>query len=186
MRRWLIPALMITLLLSGCGNGAQERRLDELRRTLAAAQKAAVTADVTANLGNERFSCTLACTVTADETAVELIAPETVAGIRAIVGRDAASIEYEGLSLGLGGWTPDTSPVTALPLLLNALRAGSVLRGWTEREGEQTLLVRDYYVTDDTTLTVWFDDGGLLPVRAEFVCGGETVLRCEILDFTYE
>ena len=186
MRRWLLPALMITLLLSGCGNAARERGLEELRRTLNAAEKAAVTAEVTANLGSERFSCTLACTLTAEETVVELLAPETVAGIRAVVGRDGTQIKYEGLSLGIGGWTSDASPVTALPHLLTALRSGSVLRSWTEREGERALCVRDYYLTDDTTLTVWFDPGAFVPVHAEFIRGGETVLRCEILDFTYE
>ena len=184
MRRWIVPALMTALLLTGCGKSTAERKLDEAYGALAAAEEISVTADVTASLGNERFSCTLECTAGADGATVEVKAPETIAGIRAVVGADGTTIEYAGLSLGIGG-RPDSAPVTALPLLLGALRSGSTLRSWTEWEEGRTLFVRDLYVTDDTALTVWFDAEALQPVHAEFARGGETVLRCEIREFSY-
>ena len=185
MRRWLLPALMITLLLTGCGGSKPERQLEEMRKNLAAAQEVTLTADVTALPDDEAFSCTLTCTATPEQVTVEVKAPESIAGIRAAVGADGTRIEYDGLSLGLGGWTPDAAPVTALPLLLNALRTGSTLSAWTEWEGERTLFVREYYVTDDTTLCVWFDAKTSLPVHAQFLRGGRTLLRCEITQFTY-
>ena len=89
---------------------------------------------------------------------------------------DIASLsEVTGTSLMLSA---------ALPSLL-ALRAGSTLRSWTEWEGERTLFVREIYVTDDAALTVWFDAAALQPIHAEFTCGGEMILRCEIREFTY-
>lgn len=185
MRRWIMPALMIILLLAGCGRSAAERKLDETGKALAAAEELTVTADVTANLGTERFSCTLTCTAGADGTTVEVKAPDAIAGIRAVIGVDGTTIEYAGLSLGVGSGGTDPSPMTALPLLLTALRAGSTLRSWTEWEGERTLFVREIYVTDDAALTVWFDAAALQPIHAEFTCGGETILRCEIREFTY-
>lgn len=187
MRRWLLPALMITLLLTGCGGSKPERKLEDMRKTLAAAQEVTLTAEVTALLRDEEFSCTLACTAAPECVTVEVLAPETIAGIRATVGADGTRIEYEDVALGLGGWAPDAAPVTALPLLLTALRTGSTLRAWTEWEEERTLFVREYYVTDDTTLCVWFDAKTSLPVHAEFSgsSGGRTLLRCEITDFTY-
>jgi len=184
MRRWIVPALMIMLLLAGCGRSAAERKLDETCKALAAAEEITVTADVTANLGNERFSCTLACTADKDGAVVEVKSPETIAGIRAVVGADGTTIEYDGLSLGIGS-ASDAAPVKALPLLLSALRSGSTLRSWTEWEGERTLFVREFYVTDDTALTVWFDSAALQPVHAEFTHRGEMVLRCEIREFSY-
>ncbi len=185
MRRWLLPALMIPLLLAGCGRSAAERKVDEMRAALRASVEIAVTADVTANLGDERFSCTLECRTDAEKTTVEIIAPESVAGIRAVVSGDGTKIEYAGLSLGVGGWRPGSAPVTALPLLLTALKSGSTLRTWTEWEGERTVFVRELYVTDDTTLCVWIDAATTLPIHAEYSQGGETLLRCEIKDFSY-
>ena len=116
---------------------------------------------------------------------MELTAPESVAGIRALVEADGTKIEYEALSLGVGGAAETPAPVTAIPLLIRALRSGSTLRAWTEHEGSRTLFVRELFVTDDCTLTVWLDGTSLLPIHAEFARHGETVLRCEIREFTY-
>ena len=187
MRRILIPALMITLLLSGCGDAAPERKLEELRNKLNAAAEIHVIADVAADLGAEQFTCSLDCRASAEETTVELTAPEAVAGVRARIGPDGMTVEYDGVALGVGG-VPNgkTAPVNALPLLLAALKTGSTLRKWTERDADRTLYVREFYVTDDDTLTVWQDGETLLPVCAEFTRGGAAVLRCEIREFTYE
>lgn len=184
MRRCVLPALMITLLLTGCGGAQPERKLDDMRGALAAAETISATADVTANLGEERFSCTLACEMQGDRTGVEVLAPETIAGIRAEIGPDGTTIEYADLSLGVGS-SGTGAPMTALPLLLRAMRTGSTLRSWTEWEEDRTLFVREYFVTDDASMTVWFDAASLQPVHAELASGGEVLLRCEISEFSY-
>jgi len=185
MRRIFLPALMITLLLTGCGGTAPERKIERMREVLTAAQEIQMTADVTANLANEVFQCTLRCMATPEQTTVEVAAPETVAGVRAVLDPENMRIEYGDLSLGVAGNAAVPSPVTALPLLLRTLREGSCLRSWTEWEDDKTLFVREYYVTDDGTLTLWLDSGTLLPLYAEFRQGETTSLRCEIREFTY-
>ena len=187
MRRWLLPALMITLLLTGCGGSQPARRLEKLREDLRAAQSVTLTADIDASLEDEVFSCTVRCTALPESTTVELIAPEEVAGIRAVTDAEGTRIEYDGVSLGVGS-TADgrLSPAGALPQLLRALRAGSILRSWTEREGDQTLLVAEFYVADDTILAVWLDGDALTPRSAEFRRGDAVVLRCEIKDYSCE
>ena len=186
MRRMLVPALMISLLLTGCGGAAPERKIESMRETLNAAQEICVTADVTANLDGEVFPCTLSCTATPDETAVEVLAPETIAGVRALVEPSNMRIEYADVSLGVGGAAAVPSPVTALPAILQALREGSTLRSWTEKEDGNNLFVRELYVTDDCTLTLWLDGETLLPLYAEFRQGEKTAIRCEIREFTYD
>lgn len=185
MRRTLLPALMITLLLTGCGGAVPERKLESFRETLNAAQEIDLTADVTADLDGEAFQCTLRCTSTPGQTAVEVAAPETIAGIRALVDPEKLQIEYADVSLGVGGAAVMPSPVTALPALLQALREGSCLRSWTEREGDKALCVREYYVTDDCTLTAWLDSATLRPLYAELRQGEKTAVRCEIREFAY-
>ena len=185
MRRWLLPALMMILLLGGCGDAAQEREMEAMKAALAAAEEIRAEADITANLGDERFQCSVVCRATAEQTGIELTAPESIAGIRAVVSEDGMSIEYADVSLGLGSPGTDVAPVTALPILLTALKRGGALRSWTERDAERTMIVREQYVTDETTLTVWLDASSLLPVHAEFLQNGEVTLRCEIRDFSY-
>ena len=187
MRRWLLPALMITLLLTGCGGSQPARRLEKLRDTLSTAQTVTLTADIDARNEEEVFSCTVLCTAQSDSVSVELTAPETVAGIRAVTDAEGTRIEYDGVSLGVGSTLDGRlSPAGALPQLLAALRTGSVLRSWTEREGERQFLVAEFYVADDTTLAVWLDGETLTPLSAEFRRGDAVALRCEIRDFTYE
>ena len=185
MRRTLLPALMITLLLTGCGGAVPERKLESFREALNAAGEIDLTADVTADLENEVFLCTLRCTATPGQTTVEVLAPETIAGIRAVVDPEKLRIEYADISLGVGGAAVMPSPVTALPALVQALKEGSCLRSWTEREGDKPLCVREYYVTDDCVLTVWLDTETLRPLYAELRQGERTAVRCEIQEFTY-
>ncbi len=185
MRRWLLPALMIPLLLTGCGKSVPERKLEELRKTLAAAEEIALTAEITAELGEEVFACTLGCTAAGERVVVEVTAPESVAGVRAVLTPDGATLEYETLSLGVGQDSP-LSPIGALPRLLSALRGASVLRSWTEWAEEKTLFVREYWLSEDMTLRVWFDAATLLPAHAEFIAGGRAALRCDILSFTWK
>ena len=185
MRRIMIPALMITLLLTGCAD-APERKIEDMRNALDAAAEIRLIADVTADLGAEVFSCSLDCRADAEEATVELTAPKEIAGIVARVGADGMTVEYDGIVLGVGHPSDGrAAPVNALPLLLKALKSGSVLRRWTEREDARTLYVRDFYVSDDETLTVWLDGETLLPVYAEFTRGGAAALCCEIREFTW-
>ena len=186
MRRFLLPALMMTLLLTGCGGAAPERRMEELKQNLSDARRITLTAEVTATLENEVFACTLDCAAQPDAVTVEVRAPESIAGIRAVVDDSGSRIEYGNISLGVGGQADVPAPVTALPLLLNALKSGSTLRTWTEREGEREIVVREYYLTDDTSLAVWLDEESLYPLHAEFRQGGAVTIRCEITQFTYE
>jgi hypothetical protein len=177
---------MIALLLSGCGNAVPERRMEELKQSLTAAQRVTLTADVTANLENEVFSCTLKCSAQPDAVTVEVLAPDSIAGIRAVVDPEGSRIEYADISLGVGGEAEVPAPVTALPLLLTALKGGSTLRTWTERADGRELVVRESYVSDDTSLVVWLDAESLQPLCAEFRRGGTVAISCEITQFTYE
>ena len=187
MRRWLLPALMITLLLTGCAGSQPERRMEKLRDDLRAAQTVTLTADIDAALEDEVFSCTVQCTAQPDSVTVELTAPESVAGIRAVTDAEGTRIEYDGVSLGVGTTVDGRlSPAGALPQLLTALRSGSVRRCWNEREGDQTLIVTEFYMADDTTLAVWLDASEMTPLSAEYRRGDAVVLRCVIKEFTYE
>ena len=186
MRRYLLPALMISLLLSGCGSAGVQQKIAEQNEKLAAAEELSFTADITANIGDEVFECSLACAFDKETVTAEVLAPESVAGVRARVADGSVALEYEGLSLGVGTAGLDSiTPIGAVPLLVQALRSGFLQRCWTERDGDRTLLVAQIYVSDLAALTLWYDGETLTPIHGEFSRDGAVVLRCEIKDFTY-
>ena len=186
MRRYLLPALMISLLLSGCGGAGVQQKIAAQNEKLAAAEELSFAADVTANIGSEVFDCSLSCIFDKGTVTVEVLAPESVAGVRARVSDGSVALEYEGLSLGVGtAGLDDITPIGAVPMLVQALRSGFLQRCWTERDGERTLLAAQLYVSDLAALTVWYDGETLTPIHGEFSRDGAVVLRCEIRDFSY-
>ncbi len=186
-RSFLAPALMISLLLTGCGGAAgAERKIETQRDAFAAAEKLSFTAQCTSSPGGgEVFFCELNCSADALQTAVEVVSPASVAGITATAHSGETVLSYDGVQLVIGA-AQMPGPLTAMPLLTEALRGGSVLRAWREREGDTQLLAADYFCdAEETELTVWFDEATLLPMHAEVRSGGVSVLQCEILNFSY-
>ena len=185
MKQALLPALMITLLLSGCGEAALEKQLEARRDACAGALS--FTAEITADLGNEIFPCTLACTATAEETRVEVIEPSVVAGVTASLRAGETVLRYEGLQLSFGAAdTGAGSPMAFAPLLAEALRSGHVVRTWREREtgGDMPRVAAEIYVDDARQLTVWYDAGTLMPQAALLSSDGVEAVRCTLRDFT--
>ena len=181
MKRALLPALMISLLLSGCGAAAEER-IEARRDALAAAEEIRFTARIRANPGkNEAFDCVLDCAAEPGEVTVEVVEPAEIAGLRAKAAEDGASLEYEGVVLGLGGAAG--GPLGAVPLLLRGLKSGHVIRAWEEDGGQ--VLAAELYADDDCELTLWFDADSLAPLNASISENGAEELRCEFENFSF-
>ena len=179
---------MIALLLTGCGDAAaRERQLEERRDALAEAGRIAFTAQVTAHTGREVFSCVLDCEATAEEMGVTVREPAEIAGIRATVGAGGTQLEYEDVSLSAGSADSlGDGPLAAMPLLLEALRQGHILRVWQERDGETEFTAAEVYVDEARKLTLWFLPEELTPVRASLRRDGAEYLVCRIQNFTWE
>ena len=188
MKRALRSALMITLLLAGCGGeAALEKQLEARRDEYAAAETLSFTAEITADLGNEVFPCTLACTATAEETRVEVLEPSIVSGVTACLRAGETELRYDGLQLSFGAADAGPgSPMAFAPLLTEALRSGHIVRTWREREtdGEPALAAAEIYVDDARQLTVWYASDTLIPQAALLASDGVEAVRCTLRDFT--
>ena len=186
MKRVLLPALMITLLLTGCGSeAALEEQLEKRRDEYAAAETLSFTAEITADLGTEVFPCTLACTATAEEMRVEVIEPSIVAGVTASLRAGETTLRYDGLQLSFGAADAGAgSPMAFAPLLAEALRSGHIIRAWRETSDESVLAVAEIYVDDARQLTVWYAADTLIPRAALLSSGGVEAVRCTLLEFT--
>ncbi len=176
MRRLIsaFTVLALALALSACSGAAEP--LAELRGRLLSSESVSITAAVGSTAGGAERQYTLALTRQGGECAVSVLAPESLAGVRAVYDAEGRALEYEGLLLPAG--EAGAGPVDALPLLLEALESGYVSLSWSE--GESTLCSLE--LTDSLSVTLSLGPDGEVQ-WAELYEHGECAARCVIESF---
>ena len=192
MRKWYcVPMMTLCLILFGCGAGQGEAEEQAAQKEYRNMHGCIMEAEVAGGIGEEN-ACefTLRCEYDPEgESIVEVLAPETVAGIRAAVGSDTLSVIYEDLCLPAGALSRERiSPAACLPWLMDSLRDG-----WLMEESEEELngipclrLCLDE--TDDGAkmeATVWLRKEDWTPVRGEIAVDGEKILTAEFTSFEF-
>ena len=175
----VLLAMAAALLLGGCAS-KNEARFRDFSDGLRDRGDLTVTAEVRAEYDERSCSFTLRCTEDADGCTVEVIEPELIRGVKARMSADGAQLVYDSVAVDTGddGGT-GLSPMGALPLLVRAMRQGSVDSVWKEGGELAVKLVPE----DDVDVTVLFD-GEMKPTCAEIAHEGKTVLFIEISDFS--
>ena len=183
MRKAVISALMMTLLLlTGCGEreARLEKGFEQLRQAVTVAQSITAQVELTADDGDTISDYTLALAYDGQETAVEILSPELIAGIRATALRGEVSVSYQGAILGAGALDEEgVTPVSALPVMLNAMASAYVELLWWE--GDQ--IAARLYVGENSVLTLWLDGDTYAPVAGEIAAGGRRVITCRFTDW---
>ena len=185
MRQTVLSALMTALLLlAACGAPAEMDELNAFRQPLEQAEEITFTAELTAETEGAEVSCPAAFRGTGEAAELTLLAPALIEGVSARVTPEGTALLYGGATLELGKLTGSAAtPLTALPALVDALRAGHAERAWRERVDDTELLAVSILRGEDETYTVWFGTD-TTPVYAELSVDGRTVLRCGITDWT--
>ena len=182
--------IALCLLLAGCG-GTEETKAANVRDRYHDMAGCSMTAVVSCAQEDQRWEATLQCEYIPDgESTVEVLEPETIAGVRAKLSDTDWSLEYEGNVLNIGPLSDEEiSPVASLPRLMNALRDGWLLEENQEKWGEVPCLritVDQSGVQDGKILsTLWLrqDDG--TPLRGEISVDGEIILTAEFTAFSF-
>ena len=185
-----VPMIALCLLLAGCG-GTEETKVANVRDRYHDMAGCSMTAVVSCAQEDQRWEATLQCEYIPDgESTVEVLEPETIAGVRAKLSDTDWSLEYEGNVLNIGPLSDEEiSPVASLPRLMNALRDGWLLEENQEKWGEVPCLritVDQSGVQDGKILsTLWLrqDDG--TPLRGEISVDGEIILTAEFTSFAF-
>ena len=181
MRKALLFAPMLMLLLTACGGG--EEKVDpaaELQAQYAALASATMEADVTCHYTDEVRTYTLLCAYTPAESTVTVLSPANLSGISATVADGKLHLSYEDISLDAGSYSAAAiSPVAALPRLMAAAGSGYITEQSKETLAERECLRLACDLPDDeaTVYTTWFDQETLLPLRSEIAVDGETVFE---------
>ena len=172
--------LCLCLFMSGCGAREFARARDTVAERLAGAECLGFTANLRAEYEHKTARFTLSYYEDSDGGKVTVLAPQLIAGVTARIEPGSTSLEYDGVCLGTGELDDfGLSPMSALPMLVQALREGGMNTGWSE--GGFTVL--ELQSTDELVCTVWFDGETMTPRQAELASDGRVKVFVEISDW---
>ena len=137
------------------------------------------------------WEATLRCDyVPEGETTVEVLAPESIAGVKAVLSGGEVALEYEDQCINAGTVSSqDISPMACLPQLMSALREGWLLEENRE-EWQETPCLRltvDQTGTQDGKIysTLWLRQEDSTPLRGEIAVDGEIILTADFTSFSF-
>ena len=186
-----VPMMALCLLLMGCGAG-EESTAEALRQPYREMTGCAMTAEV--RLSGEDGTVgdfTLRCEYDPEGvTTVEVLAPETAAGVIAEIDGEDLTLRYRDLVLGAGTVSSEKlSPMECLPELMAAAREGWLLSESRETVGEEPCLRLTLDRTGEEggkiVSTLYLREGDGVPVYGEIAVEGAVVLKAAFTDFTF-
>lgn len=190
MRRVLcVPMMLLFLLLSACGKTETEKA--DLREPYRDMTGCTMTATVSCAYDMLLWTGELRCDyVPGGETVIEVLAPETIVGIRAVLREEQWQLEYEDLVLAVDTLGERSlTPVTCLPRLMHTLREGWLLEENEESWGEIPCvrLALDESLSDGRKLVtaLWLRQADGTPLRGEIALEEEIILSAEFTQFSF-
>ena len=182
--------MTLCLLLTACG-GTEKTDVSDLRDRYHDMTGCTMEANVTCGQSGLEWEASLRCEyVPGGDSTVEVLSPETIAGVRAVLDGDTLTLEYEDLCLNAGTLSSQSvSPMACLPRLMSALRDG-----WLLEENEETWndvpcrrLMVDQSGTQNGKIvsTIWLRQEDGTPVRGEISVEGEIILTAEFTSFAF-
>ena len=191
MRGWkCVPTMALCLLLMGCGAG--EEAAEDARQPYRDME--GCTMEAVLRCGGEDgavWDFTLRCEYDPEGVStVEVLSPETAAGVTAEIDGEDLTLRYQDLCLGAGTVSrEELSPLQCLPELMAALREGWLLSQGREEAGEEPCLRLELDRTGPEggkiVSTVYLRETDGTPVYGEIAVEGEVLCRAAFTDFTF-
>lgn len=185
-----VPMMTLCLLLCGCARGEETVTAEQLRQPYMDMSGCQIEAEVACDQNGQEWTASLRCNYTAGGAEIEVLSPEQIAGVRAVLDGETLTLEYEDLCLDAGTLSREKiSPMACLPRMMDALREGWLLEENQEDWGEVPCLrlTVDQTGTEAekvyTTMWLRLDDG--TPLRGEIAVDGEIILTAEFTSFAF-
>lgn len=195
MRKWMcVPMMTLCLLLVGCAGGTgagEEADAAALRAPYANMTGCEMEAEIVWSEGDQEWRAEVRCDYVPDgETTVEVLSPETIAGVRAVVTGEDLKLEYEDLCLGAGTLSSQqVSPMACLPRLMSALRDGWLLEenreDWNEIPCVRLTVDQSGSQDGKILSTLWLNTADGTPVRGEIAVDDEIILTADFTGFSF-
>ena len=182
--------ITLCLLLTACG-GNTGKEVTDFRGQYQEMEGCTMEAVVSCNQEGLEWEAQLACEyVPGSESTVEVLAPETIAGVRAVFTDSDWRVEYEDTCLNVGTLSDEElSPALCLPRLMSALRDGWLLEENEEDWGEipclRVSLDQSGSQGGKIISTLWLQQDDGTPLRGEIAVDGEIILKAEFTEFAF-
>mgnify|MGYP006903491892 CR=1 FL=1 len=178
MKRTILFALMIPLLLTGCGARRDAENWKSFAEAVETAERIAFHAEITAHWEDSSASFGADVAREGGETCITLTAPETVSGITVRAKGGETAVEFDGVILSLDAGRSETlSPCGAPQRMLTALTQGAM-----EYSAASSA---SFAGPDGESITLWRDETGAL-TGAELARDGRKILTLEITEWVIE
>jgi len=191
-RAFCVPMIFLCLLTAGCGSKEAADPARAARQPYQAMTGCSAQLGVTCGIGAEdQTTFELRGTYVPQGTCtVEILGPETVAGVSAVIRDDTMQLIYDGECLNAGTLSSQNiSPAACLPVLMDALRDGWLLEENAEKWGDTPCL---RLALDNTgkeggsvISTLWLRREDYAPVHGEIAVDGEIILQAEFTRFAF-
>ena len=152
-------------------------------RTALLEQGCSFTAQICANYDTGSYEWTVACVCAPDGTAeLQVVEPESIAGITATIGADGDSVEFEDTAVEFGLLADGQIAPIALPQVLFSCWSAQYIRE-AGRDGEQiTAVYLMGYGDEEVAVEQWLQPDGT-PVYADIWFGTQNLASVQISGF---
>ena len=184
MKRFLC-VLILTMILTGCGEEKELERGIALRNRLLQSSGCSFDTKITADYGDKLYTFTVRCTGdNSGGVAFEIIEPESICGITGNIDADSGKFTFDKTVLTFplladGLITPAGGPW----LFLHALRSGYINGCETQKDG-MCLVVHDSYKQTPIEVNIVCDASDL-PRYGEIFWDSRRIITLEITEFVF-
>ena len=190
-RRMCVPMIALCLLLTGCGRAEEGITAEQLRRFYRPMEGCSMVATVSCDQNGAVWKAEMRCGYeSGGDCTVEVLAPESIAGVKAVFSGGDGLLAYEDLILNAGTLgSEQISPAACLPRLMDALRDGWLLEENREEWGQIPCLRLTVDQSGSqggkilSTLWLRLDDG--TPLRGEIAVDDKIILTAEFTSFEF-
>lgn len=185
-----VPMIALCLLLAGCGS-AEETTTVDLRKAYQEMSGCTMEATVSCEQDGSLWEADLRCEyVPGGESVVEVLAPETIAGVKVVLNDTDWQLECGDAVLNAGTLSGQAiSPAECLPRLMCALRDGWLLEEneelWNEIPCLRIAMDQSTQQGGKILTAVWLRQEDSTPLRGEIAVDGEIILTAEFTSFTF-
>ena len=182
--------MIMLLLLTACGETGKQTG-ETVRRSYQEMSGCSMEATVRCDQEGLEWEAILGCEyVPSGESTVEVLSPETIAGVRVVFRDTDWRLECDEVGLNIGTLSSEElSPAVCLPRLMNALREGWLLEENRENRGEKDCLRLRLDQTgageEKIISTLWLNAADGTPVCAEVAREETTLFTVEFTAFSF-